>query len=253
MASEPPELMNHAPLRVTGSDECSLGIVARERARARREAHLVSNVLKEATLAPARQLERQNVPGHELIRCASAQAGVRDRGVNAKMHPGRCPTRTSHHRLRTCDARGVRCAAPRWRTGKGQIPVGIETAIVLGVFQRRVGGHPEHGLGRRDWPRARRPAHGQSAAQQRQQRRALHHVCAAGLLRRHILGSGVADAHSMGRKSKRDASAVAKVTCFYCTRQFDTESHLLLHQKSIHFKCPMCPRRFSSAFATPRC
>jgi len=57
----------------------------------------------------------------------------------------------------------------------------------------------------------------------------------------------------MGRKSKRDASAVAKVTCFYCTRQFDTESHLLLHQKSIHFKCPMCPRRFSSACVRLRC
>jgi len=64
------------------------------------------------------------------------------------------------------------------RTREGQIPVSIETAIVLGIFQRCVCSHSEHGLGRRDWPRAR--THGQSAAQQRQQRRSLPdavHVC----------------------------------------------------------------------------
>jgi hypothetical protein len=53
----------------------------------------------------------------------------------------------------------------------------------------------------------------------------------------------------MGRPSKRPGGAAqaVQITCYYCTRAFDSESTLLQHQKSIHFKCPKCNRRFSSA------
>ena len=34
-----------------------------------------------------------------------------------------------------------------------------------------------------------------------------------------------------------------KVSCFYCTKEFVNEAVLLLHQKSVHFKCEECGRR----------
>lgn len=53
----------------------------------------------------------------------------------------------------------------------------------------------------------------------------------------------------MGRKKNRDES----VSCYYCEKQFDSEDHLIQHQKSKHFKCPICYRRFVVSFFFYEC
>jgi hypothetical protein len=52
----------------------------------------------------------------------------------------------------------------------------------------------------------------------------------------------------MGRKSKKGGEVEkAKPACFYCLRTFENEDVLYSHQKLIHFKCPDCGKKFSSA------
>lgn len=46
----------------------------------------------------------------------------------------------------------------------------------------------------------------------------------------------------MGRK-KRDYSYV-KPFCFFCDKTFDNEIVLHQHQKSKHFSCPECKKKF---------
>jgi len=49
-------------------------------------------------------------------------------------------------------------------------------------------------------------------------------------------------------KKRKDAGAPAgKPFCYYCDREFGTETQVLQHQKAKHFRCPYCRRHFHSA------
>mmetsp|Transcript_3221 Transcript_3221/g.15115 ORF Transcript_3221/g.15115 Transcript_3221/m.15115 type:complete len:489 (-) Transcript_3221:4546-6012(-) len=47
----------------------------------------------------------------------------------------------------------------------------------------------------------------------------------------------------MGRKKKRDHEQVKRIFCWYCDRDFNDESVLVMHQKNKHFKCNYCGKR----------
>jgi hypothetical protein len=55
--------------------------------------------------------------------------------------------------------------------------------------------------------------------------------------------------YKMGKK--RTAKAVEEekpeIWCFYCNREFDNESVLILHQKAKHFKCDICHKKLMTA------
>eukprot|EP00826_Nyctotherus_ovalis_P039589 TRINITY_DN3817_c0_g3_i4.p1 TRINITY_DN3817_c0_g3~~TRINITY_DN3817_c0_g3_i4.p1 ORF type:complete len:225 (+),score=65.92 TRINITY_DN3817_c0_g3_i4:139-813(+) len=51
----------------------------------------------------------------------------------------------------------------------------------------------------------------------------------------------------MGRKRKKIVEF--KPFCYYCDKEFDDVSSLQQHQKLRHFMCPVCSKKFSSAFS----
>ena len=51
----------------------------------------------------------------------------------------------------------------------------------------------------------------------------------------------------MGRKNK--TAAVYIPFCYYCDQEFEDVNKLQQHQKSRHFSCPDCQKKFSTAFS----
>ncbi|PWY97953.1 hypothetical protein BCV70DRAFT_165920 [Testicularia cyperi] len=47
-------------------------------------------------------------------------------------------------------------------------------------------------------------------------------------------------------RKKRKAPQL-EAWCWYCDREFEDEKVLLQHQKSKHYRCPLCPRRLNTA------
>jgi transcription elongation factor Elf1 len=48
----------------------------------------------------------------------------------------------------------------------------------------------------------------------------------------------------MGKKKRK--TEVEKPWCYYCNREFGSETTLVQHQKEKHFRCAECGRRFSN-------
>jgi hypothetical protein len=57
----------------------------------------------------------------------------------------------------------------------------------------------------------------------------------------------------MGRKKRKETTTtdLDRPFCWYCNRGFDTEAVLIMHQKSVHFKCPYkeCRKKLGTSHA----